>query len=62
MLKPFPSFVEQPAGFWFYLHMAPEVFNAAKPVGTGPFVYQSFTPGSRSVFTRNPDYWRTGLP
>ena len=62
MLKPFASFVEQLAGFWFYLYMAPEGFNPAKPVGTGPFVYQSFTPGSRSVFTRNPNYWRTGLP
>lgn len=30
---------------------------AAKPIGTGPFRYQSFTPGSRSVFTANPHYW-----
>jgi peptide/nickel transport system substrate-binding protein len=62
MLKPFASFVEQLAGFWFYLYMAPEGFNPAKPVGTGPFVYQSFTPGTRSIFTRNPNYWRAGLP
>jgi peptide/nickel transport system substrate-binding protein len=62
MTKPFASFVEQLAAFWFYLYMAPTGFNAAKPVGTGPFVYQSFTPGTRSVFTRNPHYWRTGLP
>jgi peptide/nickel transport system substrate-binding protein len=62
MSKPFASFVEQLAAFWFYLYMAPAGFNPAKPVGTGPFVYQSFTPGTRSVFTRNPDYWRTGLP
>src|SRR5262249_49795648 len=26
-------------------------------VGTGPFVYRSFTPGHRSVFTANPHYW-----
>jgi peptide/nickel transport system substrate-binding protein len=25
-------------------------------------VFQSFTPGQRSVFTRNPHYWKTGLP
>jgi peptide/nickel transport system substrate-binding protein len=62
MSKPFASFVEQLAAFWFYLYMAPQGFNPAKPVGTGPFVYQSFTPGTRSVFTRNPNYWRTGLP
>jgi peptide/nickel transport system substrate-binding protein len=62
MSKPFASFVEQLAAFWFYLYMAPVGFNPAKPVGTGPFVYQSFTPGSRSVFTRNAHYWRSGLP
>jgi peptide/nickel transport system substrate-binding protein len=62
MTKPLASFVEQLAAFWFYLYMAPQGFNAAKPVGTGPFIYQSFTPGTRSVFTRNPHYWKHGLP
>jgi peptide/nickel transport system substrate-binding protein len=28
-----------------------------KPVGTGPFSFVSFTPGQRSLFKRNPDYW-----
>ncbi len=32
------------------------------PVGTGPFMYQSFTPGRQSVFVRNPNYWQTGKP
>ncbi len=32
------------------------------PVGTGPFVYQSFTPGQRSVFTANKNYWEEGRP
>jgi peptide/nickel transport system substrate-binding protein len=27
------------------------------PVGTGPFKFVSFKPGSQSVFVRNPDYW-----
>jgi peptide/nickel transport system substrate-binding protein len=31
-------------------------------VGTGPFKYKSFTPGQRSVFIANRDYWRTGEP
>ncbi|HEY0214319.1 MAG TPA: ABC transporter substrate-binding protein [Paenirhodobacter sp.] len=30
----------------------------AKPVGTGPFVYESYEPGVRSRFTRNPNYWK----
>jgi peptide/nickel transport system substrate-binding protein len=33
-----------------------------KPVGTGPFKLESFTPGSRSVFTANKNYWRTPEP
>ena len=29
-------------------------------VGTGPFVLESFTPGSRAVLKRNPNYWKAG--
>jgi peptide/nickel transport system substrate-binding protein len=32
------------------------------PVGTGPFKYESFTPGKESVFTKNADYWVSGKP
>jgi peptide/nickel transport system substrate-binding protein len=62
MTKPFASFTEQLAAFWYNLYIAPAGFNPAKPDGTGAFVYQSFTPGQRSVFTRNPHYWKSGLP
>ena len=33
--------------------------NYKKPIGTGPFKSQSFTPGQQSVFTANPNYWVT---
>lgn len=33
-----------------------------KPVGTGPFVFDSFTPGVRSVFKANKNYWISGQP
>ncbi len=33
-----------------------------KPVGTGPFKFESFTPGQQSVFLANKDYWVTGKP
>ena len=36
--------------------------NFTRPVGTGPFKYQSFTPGQQSVFVKNPNYWVSGLP
>ena len=33
-----------------------------KPIGTGPFVFQEFTPGERSLCTANPNYWDAGKP
>ncbi|WP_084772270.1 ABC transporter substrate-binding protein [Nonomuraea candida] len=33
-----------------------------KPVGTGPFVFKEYVPDNRMVVTRNPRYWRAGLP
>src|ERR1700729_1278237 len=30
------------------------------PIGTGPFMFQSFEPGKQSIFVRNPDYWEGG--
>jgi peptide/nickel transport system substrate-binding protein len=36
--------------------------NFTHPVGTGPFMYKSFTPGQQSVFDRNPNYWEHGKP
>jgi peptide/nickel transport system substrate-binding protein len=62
MTRPYASFVEQIAAFWFYLYIAPVGFTPARPVGTGPFAYRSFTPGERSVFDRYPHYFKTGLP
>jgi peptide/nickel transport system substrate-binding protein len=32
------------------------------PVGTGPFILSSWLPNSHFEATRNPDYWRNGLP
>ena len=33
-----------------------------KPVGTGPFMFQEFTPGERSLCSANPNYWDVGKP
>ncbi len=62
MTRPYSSFVSQLAASWVYLYIAPVGFNPAKPVGTGPFMFKSFTSGQNSVFTRNPHYWKNGLP
>lgn len=44
------------------INILPEGFDPAKPVGTGAFKFDSFTPGSQSVFKRNENYWGSGLP
>lgn len=33
-----------------------------RPVGTGPFVFESLKPGQQSVMRRNPRYWDRGKP
>jgi len=33
-----------------------------KPLGTGPFVIDHWTPGQEIVGTRNPNYWEAGKP
>jgi peptide/nickel transport system substrate-binding protein len=61
--SPYSSFLEQ-LQYWYFLYIVPDGFNPAKqtPNGTGPFVYQSFTPNQRSVFTRNKNFWQSGVP
>ncbi len=34
----------------------------SKPVGTGAFVFESFSVGERSLCRRNPNYWEEGKP
>jgi peptide/nickel transport system substrate-binding protein len=33
-----------------------------RPVGTGPFMFEAFTVGERSLCSRNPNYWEEGKP
>ena len=63
MKAPFGSFPEQLAAFWYFLYIAPDGWTQKDaPNGTGPFKYKSFTPGQQSVFVRNTNYWKAGLP
>jgi peptide/nickel transport system substrate-binding protein len=54
----FPGGISAPE----YFSIVPVGYDMKNPVGTGPFKYQSFTPGQQSVYTRNEHYWRTGQP
>jgi len=57
---PFAAFAELQACYQYFI--VPVGFNPKKPIGTGPFKAQSFTPGQQSTFVRNPNYWQRGLP
>jgi peptide/nickel transport system substrate-binding protein len=46
----------------YFNGIVPVGYNSKKPVGVGPFMYESFTPGQESKFVRNPNYWREGEP
>lgn len=61
MKTPYATFVEQICNN-YYFGIVPEGYDPTKPVGTGPFEYESFTPGEQSVFARNPNYFKNGLP
>ncbi|WP_427005767.1 ABC transporter substrate-binding protein [Pseudarthrobacter sp. H2] len=42
--------------------IVPVGYDPQKPVSSGPFMVDSFTPGQQSVFVKNPNYWRAGQP
>ncbi|WP_431230873.1 ABC transporter substrate-binding protein [Paenarthrobacter nicotinovorans] len=58
--EPFGVFLDNLSFPFFY--MVPTGFDAKQPDGTGPFKFQSFTPGQQSTFVRNENYWQSGLP
>jgi peptide/nickel transport system substrate-binding protein len=45
-----------------YCLMVPRGYDPKHPIGTGPFKFGSFTPGSESKFSRFDDYWMDGQP
>lgn len=53
----FPDDISQ-----YFNAIVPVGYDPAKPVGTGAFMYDSFTPGQQSVFKKFPHYWQTGKP
>ena len=60
----FPSVLTGAVG-WPFSPTAAKAAGAdagSQPVGTGPFVFDSWQRDNRLVVTRNPDYWRPGLP
>ena len=66
MNSPWASFPVTLAGQVGYV-VAPSQLAAGEdgrrnPVGTGPFVFEEWVPDNHFTVTKNPDYWRDGLP
>ena len=61
MRTPYASFPEQISAVYNF-GVVPVGYDPKKPVGTGPFAFQSFTPGQQSVFTANKNYFQSGRP
>ena len=58
--SPFASFPDTVAEY--NTGIVPVGYDPMKPIGSGPFMFESFTPGQQSTFVKNPNYWRTGQP
>lgn len=61
---PFPSLLTGAVGYPFSPTNAAAkgADVSANPVGTGPFVFGSWERDSKLTVTKNPNYWRKGLP
>ena len=62
--RPQPSFLALLASGWSPLypcHVVPRDLRT-HPIGTGPFKFVEFKPNELIRVTRNPDYWKPGLP
>jgi peptide/nickel transport system substrate-binding protein len=60
--RPQPAFLMLIGGLPIYpCHVSPAQMRQ-HPIGTGPFKFVEFKPNESIKLTRNPDYWKPGLP
>jgi peptide/nickel transport system substrate-binding protein len=59
-----PSFLSLLASGWSVVYPChvPAREMRQHPIGTGPFKFVEFKPNQSITVTRNPDYWKKGLP
>ena len=65
MIKPwstFPDALTSQVGYVMAPAMITDPDGSRNPVGSGPFVFDSWNPGQKLNVSRNDGYWRDGLP
>jgi peptide/nickel transport system substrate-binding protein len=65
-VEPYAAFLRHLSSPWCAI-VAKEVVDQfgdlkTQAIGTGPFILKEFVKGSHLSLTRNPDYWKKGLP
>lgn len=61
--KPGLGFVPLPDTWVNFGGIVPTDYHPiTNPVGAGPYKLKEYRPGERSLFTRFPNYWKSGLP
>lgn len=58
----FPYTLTTQIGYVIPATSTTDLASAERPVGTGPFEFETWTKGSRLVVNKNPDYWQDGKP
>ncbi|HYA68965.1 MAG TPA: ABC transporter substrate-binding protein, partial [Acidimicrobiales bacterium] len=58
----FPYYMATQVGYVVALAQLNSQNGSAHPIGTGPFIYESWVPNDHFTVRRNPHYWRSGLP
>jgi peptide/nickel transport system substrate-binding protein len=59
---PYATFIESLAGYFLYFNIVPVGYDPKHPVGTGPFKFKEFVPGTSSTFVRNENYFQSPYP
>jgi len=60
---PFPKTLASPSYSWILPREAGSGYDPAKTmVGSGPFIFDSYTPDVAYSYKKNPDYWEKGKP
>jgi 4-phytase/acid phosphatase/peptide/nickel transport system substrate-binding protein len=58
----FPSSLSSQPGYMAAPAMLADPNGGAKPIGTGPFVFQEWIRDNKLKVRKNPNYWQKGLP